>query len=367
MTSGVKQSKNDRRHLLAVRLVKWYQANRTLYPWRKTSVPYLIWLSEILLQQTRIPVVLQYFEKIVKRYPTLEDLVRADSSEFISQWSGIGYYRRAQNMLECARYLANHHSSRFPEDPALLEKLPGIGKYTAGAISNICFNKLTPALDGNITRVLARLTNNQLPRVSEAFRRKLENAYVYFGKHASAGDYFQSLMELGEKICLPQPNCSVCPVQDFCEARQKKQTHLVPLPRPKRSPVHFNWYLLALRKDRQHFFVQNSSREFLKEAWLFPDILSRKAISLHHLNSEFKSQWGIAPGLLQGIGSVSHSITFRKVQVHVVSSANFQIDRVQGKWLTSEELKIYPTSSIMHKVFGRLLTDSHSFHEVMDP
>lgn len=357
MTCRVKQSKNDRRHPLAARLVEWYQANRTLYPWRKTSDPYLIWLSEILLQQTRIPVVLQYFEKIVKRYPTLEDLVRADPSEFISHWSGIGYYRRAENMLQCARYVADHYSGQFPKSPALLEKLPGIGKYTAGALSNICFGKLTPALDGNITRVLARITNNKHPRNCEAFRRNLGNAYVHFGKHVSPGDYFQALMELGEKICLPLPNCSVCPVHDFCEARQKSQTHRVPQPRPKRSPVRFNWYLLALRKDQHLFFVKNSSREFLKEAWLFPDILSRKTISLQRLNIEFKSRWGIDPGLLQGVGSVSHSITFRKVQVHVVSSANFQIDQLDGKWLTSEELRVYPTSSIMHKVFGRLLSN----------
>lgn len=351
------QLQTHKKHPLGGRLLEWYRAHRTLYPWRLTSDPYLIWLSEILLQQTRIPVVLQYFEKIVNRYPTFEDLVRADPSEFISHWSGIGYYRRAENMLQCARYLADHFSGQFPKSPALLEKLPGIGKYTAGAISNICFGKLTPALDGNITRVLARLTNNKHPRDSEAFRRNLENAYVHFGKQASPGDYFQSLMELGEKICLPQPNCSLCPVQNFCEARQKNQTHLVPKPRRKRSSINFYWYLLALRKDRQHFFVQNSSREFLKEAWLFPDILSRKSISLQRLNTEFKSRWGIDPGLLQGVGSVSHSITFRKVQAHVVSSINFQIDQLDGKWLTSEELRVYPTSSIMHKVFGRLLSN----------
>jgi A/G-specific adenine glycosylase len=357
MPSREKQEKNRFEHRLARRLLEWYRKKRTLYPWRLTSDPYLIWLSEILLQQTRIPIVLQYFEKIVNRYPTLKHLIDADPSEFVSHWSGIGYYRRAQNMLLCAQYLSKHYSGQFPRSPELLAKLPGIGKYTAGAISNICFGKLTPALDGNITRVLARLTNNKHARDSQAFRRNLEFAYVHFGKNASSGDYFQALMELGERICLPQPNCFACPVLNFCEAARKNQTHLVPSRKPKRSTINYNWYLLALRKDQHHFFVQNSSREFLREAWLFPDILSRRTLSMKRLNAEFKTRWLIDPGLLQKVGSLSHSITFRKVQCHVVSSQDFQIDKLEGKWLTSEELKVHPTSSIMHKVFGRLFTD----------
>jgi A/G-specific adenine glycosylase len=316
-------------------------------------------LSEILLQQTRIPIVLQYFEKILKRYPTLQDLVHADASEFVAQWSGIGYYRRARNMLQCAQYVASQNAGKFPNTAELLEKLPGIGKYTAGALSNVCFEKLTPALDGNIIRVLSRIVQNDLPRDSAAFRKKLEHAFMKIGAKLRPSEYFQSLMELGEKVCLPEPKCPECPVRNFCEARRKNTVDRIPRSRIKRRPVTYYWYLLALRRNQHHFYVQNSSREFLKEAWLFPDVLSDEVLSLEHLNHEFQSRWGIRAASLQGIGSVKHTVTFRKVQAHVLNSARFQMDRLPGKWLTSEELKGHPTSSIMHKVFARLLVTDH--------
>jgi A/G-specific adenine glycosylase len=144
------------KHLLA-----WYDENRILYPWRKTKQPYKIWLSEILLQQTRISVAKKFYEKILKRYPTLKDLARANDSDFLALWSGIGYYRRGQHMLSCAREIVKAHRGIFPFELSDLLKLPGIGKYTAGAIRNIAFGILTPALDGNIQRVLSRLTLSQ--------------------------------------------------------------------------------------------------------------------------------------------------------------------------------------------------------------
>src|SRR5262245_10454584 len=130
------------------KLLTWYRKNRILYPWRRTRDPYRIWLSEILLQQTRIPVVLQYYEKILKRFPTLKSLAKAKDDDFISAWSGIGYYARARNMLSCAREIVSDQGGQFPQDCESLLRLPGIGRYTMGAIRNLCFDQLTPAIDG---------------------------------------------------------------------------------------------------------------------------------------------------------------------------------------------------------------------------
>jgi len=150
-------------------LLDWYQKNKILYPWRLTSDPYRIWLSEILLQQTRIPVALPFFQRIVAKYPSLEDVARESQESFVAEWSGIGYYRRARNMHACARELVSNHQQKFPSTYEELTKLPGIGRYTAGALRNVCFDKLTPAIDGNTGRVLARLTLNDLNPTSKEF------------------------------------------------------------------------------------------------------------------------------------------------------------------------------------------------------
>ena len=142
---------------VAKNLLSWYPKNRILYPWRKTKDPYKVWLSEILLQQTRIPVVLKYYEKILLRFPSMEDLTERRESEFLALWSGLGYYKRAHAMLECARVIAEKYNGKFPSSVDELLSLPGIGPYTAGAIRNVCFGKLTPSLDGNIRRVLSRI------------------------------------------------------------------------------------------------------------------------------------------------------------------------------------------------------------------
>src|SRR5262245_39697566 len=143
--------------LLAHDLIQWYRKNRIVYPWRKTKDPYKIWLSEILLQQTRIPIVLSFYPRILERFPDVFELARANDSEFLSLWSGIGYYARAHNMLKCARQIVEKHGGIFPREIDALLALPGIGTYTAGAIRNVCFQELTPALDGNIRRVLSRV------------------------------------------------------------------------------------------------------------------------------------------------------------------------------------------------------------------
>ncbi|HLE17628.1 MAG TPA: hypothetical protein VI728_05000, partial [Syntrophales bacterium] len=215
-------------HKVARLLLKWYRSNRILYPWRFTKDPYRVWLSEVLLQQTRIPVVLQYYEKILHQFPSLQALASARDSDFLSAWSGLGYYRRAHNMLRCARELVSRHNGRFPLDLQTLQSLPGIGPYTAGAIRNICFDLLTPTADGNISRVLARITNNRHRMSTHAFRTEIARSFLEWGQDAPPGEYLQSLMELGEQICLPKPECPRCPMQKLCLAYKKRSVLKIP-------------------------------------------------------------------------------------------------------------------------------------------
>lgn len=325
---------------LAKKLVYWYRKNRISYPWRMTRDPYKIWLSEILLQQTRIPVVLKFYEKILNAFPDLISLSKAKDAEFLSLWSGLGYYRRAQSMLHCAREIVQNGAGVFPSDLHELLALPGIGKYTAGAIRNVCYEYLTPAIDGNIRRVLARLAMSH---------EKLESVFLEVGKGAESGDFFQSLMELGEQICLPNPRCVSCPVQNFCKSRKEHRELEFPVKKSKQKSEKFHWYLLLLERKGAHFYAQNSAREFLKHSWIFPDVLSQKNLSPSELCKNFAQSWGIKVRGLKELRTLSHAVTYRKIHAHVLAAESFHVNGVRGKWLKPEDLKNYPTSSITRK------------------
>lgn len=343
---------------LAHSLLRWYRKNRILYPWRQTNDPYRIWLSEILLQQTRIPVVLKYYERILERFPTLEKLGEADESEFLSLWSGVGYYSRAKNMLRCAKEVVARYNGRFPSDALLLEQLPGIGRYTAGAIRNVCFEQLTPAIDGNIGRVLARLGNIHLPIHSNEYIRKAGALYRSMAEGAKPSEFFQALMELGEQVCLPQPRCSVCSIEPHCLAKRKKTADRLPVRRPKRTAERFHWYLLLLQKEAAFYFVQNPERGFLKDAWIFPDLLTAKVLSEKQVQQKFREIWGIHLKNARCKEMISHTVTFRKISVLIFQAEEYEIDSTRGKWMTPGQLKEHPTSSITSKVFS-LATSSH--------
>jgi A/G-specific adenine glycosylase len=325
---------------LAKNLLRWYQKNRILYPWRKTQDPYKIWLSEILLQQTRIPVVLKYYDKILQRFPQIEDLSRERESEFLALWSGLGYYKRAHAMLECAHEIMHKYHGRFPSALEELLKLPGIGNYTAGAIRNVCFKKLTPSLDGNIRRVLSRLAMKH---------NGLEEFFLKIGTGADAADFFQSLMELGEQICLPDPRCAVCPALSYCKARQNDKIAEFPRKKQKKKPETFHWYLLLAESNGAHYYVQNPNRAFLKQAWIFPDILSKNQINPATVAQKFRRTWGIHTRGLAERKTILHSVTFRKIRVHVMIAKTFDLNGLTGKWLREEDFHHHPTSSITGK------------------
>ncbi len=335
-------------------LLAWYRKNRILYPWRRTKDPYKIWLSEILLQQTRIPVVLRYYNKILKQFPTINALACAEESVFLSSWSGIGYYSRARNMLRCAREIVERHGGNFPQDFPSLVALPGIGPYTAGALRNLCFDELTPAIDGNIGRVLARITNDPHRIDSKLFREEIQRTFLQLGHGAPAGDFFQSLMELGERICLPIPDCNHCPVRFDCLALKNGTIAQIPN-RPKKKKVQrYYWYLLLLQKGTAYRFVQNAKRDFLKDSWIFPDVLSGKRLSEAQIRTAFKLSFGLEMENARPAFILRHAVTFRRIQVHVLKMKAGRMHGIPGKWLREKDLAAHHTSSITHKVLQKL-------------
>ena len=327
------------------KLVSWYAQVKIPYPWRQSTDPYRVWLSEILLQQTRIPVVLNYYEKFLRRYPDVSMLAKGNDQDFLALWSGLGYYRRAHNMLECARQIANAHRGVFPSEFSALRSLPGIGAYTAGAICNISFNKLTPAIDGNIRRVLARI---------HASNDDLESTFLQDGAGSEPADYFQALMELGERICLPNPACNQCPVQKHCLAFANGMQQKFPERKPRKKVQIFHWYLLVLNTGSAHYYMQNKNRPFLKNAWIFPDILTTSELSKKEQTRLFRKDWGLKISDISELRMIQHAVTFRKILVHILQTRSYQLNGSQGRWLTQQDFHDHPTSSITPKVLRAL-------------
>ncbi len=217
-------------------LLDWYEKNARDLPWRQDPTPYRVWVSEIMLQQTRIEAARGYFARFMAALPTVEALAAADIDTVLKLWEGLGYYSRARNLHACAQKIVDEYGGRFPESAAELRRLPGIGDYTAGAIASIAFGKPEPAVDGNVLRVLARLErsgeNVGSEKVKAAFREQLRVLYPA----DRPGEFTSALMELGETVCVPgTPSCPLCPLAGLCRAHAHREETLYPV-LPEKKP-----------------------------------------------------------------------------------------------------------------------------------
>jgi A/G-specific adenine glycosylase len=196
-------------------LLVWYYGNRRDLPWRSTRDAYCIWLSEIMLQQTRVAAVLDHYRRFLERFPNVQALARAREQSVLAAWSGLGYYRRARNLHACAKLVVSKLGGKFPTTAAELEELPGIGRYTAAAIASIAFDRPNAVVDGNVERVLQRLTGN--PKLAQRDAWDLANELLSPDR---PGDFNQAMMELGATVCLPgEPKCLACPLMKYCVTR----------------------------------------------------------------------------------------------------------------------------------------------------
>ena len=219
------------------KLLAWYDVAARDLPWRQTSDPYAIWVSEVMLQQTRVHTVIPYYERFLARFPTPTTLAEADEDEVLSLWSGLGYYRRARLLYRGVREVVADYGGKVPEEASARRSLPGIGRYTSGAIGSIAFDKEEPIVDGNVGRVLSRLHRIQTPLGSAETDRRLWSEAERLVRGPRPGALNQALMELGATVCTPkQPKCLLCPVRDHCQAFALDEVEALPIPRRKTTP-----------------------------------------------------------------------------------------------------------------------------------
>jgi A/G-specific adenine glycosylase len=305
------------------RLLAWYGAHRRDLPWRASRDPYRVWLSEIMLQQTRVAAVIEHYREFLRRFPTVEKLAAAREASVLAAWSGLGYYRRARMLHAAAKVIVRQHGGKFPPSEEGLQALPGIGRYTAAAIASIAFDVPVAVVDGNVERVLQRVSGKRLAgqELWEAANQLLDAK--------RPGDFNQAMMELGATVCTPRtPACLTCPVVERCATRGVLTATTTPALQRKRE-IH---YALDYR-DREVFLVQRSSDASLMAGmWELPEVAG-------------------VNGSASPLFKLRHSITVTDYTVRVWSEA--QQSRVGGKWIPVRRLGQVALTGLARKILRK--------------
>ena len=285
-------------------LLTWYDRNARPLPWRRSRSAYRIWVAEVMLQQTRMAVVLPAYRRFLRCFPTLRKLATADEEHVLSLWSGLGYYSRARALQRAARILQSN-GGKFPDDLAAALRLPGVGRYTAAAVLSIAYGRPVAALDGNVIRVLSRL--GCLPRPDGRGEPHLSLANELLDRQRP-GDWNQALMELGEVVCLPKaPRCVECPIRGFCGAFAASRAEAYPPPRRRRRPERHRLQLILLQDRCRRLLLERGAFPFLKHLWL-PPLLSPPRAGAGAWATDVRAK---------RCGSFRHSILHRQFEVEV--------------------------------------------------
>lgn len=262
-------------------LLEWYDAAHRPLPWRETSDPYAIWVSEIMLQQTRAETVIGYYTRFLSQFPTVFDLANAQEEQVLKAWEGLGYYSRARNLKKCAQEVVANHSGLFPKDAASLKTLPGIGDYTSGAVASIAFGQQVPAVDGNVERVVSRLRGIREDVGIPSVKRHLRAEATAFVPKERPGDFNQAMMELGARVCQPVPRCTECPITQFCDAYDAGDADALPI-KQRKAPQRIISRGVAIVLHGDQVLLHRREERLLQGLWCFPgtdDITDPKDIA----------------------------------------------------------------------------------------
>ena len=254
-------------------LIGWYKKRGRNLPWRNDPSPYKVWISEMMLQQTRVDTVIPYFKRFIAEIPTVGDLAEIEEEKLLKLWQGLGYYNRALNLKKAARIIVQKYDGRIPSELRDLQSLPGIGAYSAGAIASIAFGKAVPAVDGNVLRIIARITASRENIGDPEVKKKIESFVTNLLPAEHAGDFNQALMDLGAGLCLPngEPKCGECPVNGFCGAYRQGVCTQIPVKRMKKKRNIEKKTVLVISSEKRFALRKRSGDGLLPNLWEFPN------------------------------------------------------------------------------------------------
>jgi len=352
-------------------LLEWFRQFRRDLPWRNTNDPYRIWISEIMLQQTRVAAAIPYFEKFLKRFPNVQALAEAHPDEVLRYWSGLGYYGRARNLQKAAQQIVSKHGGTFPTSPEDVLALPGIGKYTAAAILSIAFGEKQAVLDGNVARVVARLGTVRGDLREPRRWQELQRTADALLDPAAPGDWNQAMMELGATLCTPKsPQCLICPVAQFCEGRKQGIAESLPEKRKKRPTVQVTlaagvfasengWtFLLPPPKGRNDEALADYVPILVSGMWHFPTVSvngnpeGQLRAHLRKLSPALRNRkWHLAPA-----ESVRHAVTYRAITILPFRINVRKLPRIKGaQEVPLHDIAVVPVSNLTRKVARAVL------------
>ncbi len=326
-------------------LLAWYHSQKRDLPWRINRDPYRIWVSEIMLQQTRVETVKPYFHNFMDKFPTVNDLAVAPEEEVLKAWEGLGYYSRARNLQAAAREIQASYGGQVPDTPEEISKLKGIGPYTAGAILSIAYEKPEPAVDGNVMRVFSRLLLMDDDIAKPATRIKFEHLVRQTIPVGRAGDFNQALMELGATVCLPRtPQCLTCPVFDYCLARREGVQEELPVKGKAKPPRQVNLLVAAVIKDDQLLINKRPSKGLLARMWELPMVeVDEKLWAEEQLSQFLLDSYGVDVEILNQLPSVQHTFSHLQWQLDVYLCAykDGALENETAKFATRTQLQEY--------------------------
>lgn len=317
-------------------LLPWYREYARRLPWRETKDPYAVWLSEIMLQQTRVEAVKKYYIRFIEHLPTVSHLANAPEPFLLKLWEGLGYYSRARNMQKAAKIILETYSGIFPKHYQDIIALPGIGEYTAGAISSICFGMPTPAVDGNVLRVISRICNIPEPITSPSFKKEVQHALSKNYPKDNPGDFTQALMELGATICVPNgtPLCETCPASVFCIAKKNHLQNQLPLKPEKKVRRKETLTVFLLTCGKYVAISKRPETGLLRGMWEFPNTPGAliKSEAVRHLGT-----LNVTPKDI--LSSVSRKHIFTHVEWNM-TGYRFTCENMPDSltWVTKEQL-----------------------------
>ena len=335
-------------------LLLWYSENKRILPFRKTSNPYKIWLSEVMLQQTKVKTVIPYYNRWLKHYPTLQSAADARIDNLLKLWEGLGYYQRCRNFHKALQIVVNNYKGKIPRSFDRFIDLPGVGEYTAGAVLSIAFNKPIPAIDGNVKRVMSRILG--IKNLTSYNSRRMKNTINKFIPKDNPGNFNQALMELGALLCTPQkPNCAKCPIAKYCSAYKSSKPGSYPSSKESRKIPHYIIVTGIIWRDTKFYIQKRDERIMLGGLWEFPGGKVEKKESLvQALNREIEEECGIIPIIKGRIGCVEHSYSHFSISLNcfhcIEGDEKIQSSNIRA-WISHKEIGLYPFPKANHKLF----------------
>ncbi len=325
-------------------LLRWYHRCRRDLPWRRSRDPYRVWVSEVMLQQTQVDRVREYFERFIVRFPTVSALAAAREQEVLRLWEGLGYYRRARQLHAAAKRMVADHGGRLPTTVAELRQLPGIGRYTAGAIASIALGLSEPIVEANSRRVLARLTGYDRPLDGTAGDGPIWEIAARLVPRKDAGLFNQALMDLGALVCTPErPRCDACPLASLCVARQSGRAEAIPVKTSGRRPQRVRELAAVIRRRGRVYLVQRAAGEWWEGLWDFPRLPAAPPASER-----------------QRLGTIAYTVTHHQVSCTVIAvpadgrAARSVTTQATGRWVAEASLPRLALPSPARRIAGLL-------------